>query len=93
MERYEQLLKDLETCAHAETCEECSQKENQDGVPECYQIIMDRAAKAIRKQARANEAMLRWNRRMSEDLTRARVSGINGIRAVLELIGAVEAER
>ena len=55
---YEQILKDLEVCGKNNTCEGCSQQENQKGEPDCFRIIMGQAANMIRELAKERKRMI-----------------------------------
>lgn len=54
---YDELLNDLDICSRADVCTGCSQ-EGLGGVPECYQIVMERAAKALRERLQAEKNMI-----------------------------------
>ena len=54
---YDELLKDLDICSRADVCSGCS-REGTGGVPECYQIVMERAARALRERLQAEKNMI-----------------------------------
>ena len=54
---YEILLNDLDICSTKETCTGCS-VEGEDKVPECYQLVMARAAEAIRERLEQEKKMI-----------------------------------
>ena len=62
---YEVIIKDLEICSKNEACTGCSQ-EGEGGVPECYQIVMEQAAQAIKHLLEERKDMIPAGKYLSE---------------------------
>ena len=93
---YETLLNDLDICSTKETCTGCS-VEGEDKVPECYQLVMARAAEAIRKLQAEREDMIPKGEYLSELMQQIRSTVtdknayIAGLNAALYIAMAISA--
>ena len=83
---YDEIIKDLEICGKGEVCTGCSMEE-QDR-EDCYRMLMMTAAAALKERTQTAEFLMDRNKGLRDEVMQVRLSGINGIRAVFELIGA-----
>lgn len=83
---YDEIIKDLEICGKGGVCAGCSMEEC--GGEDCYRILMMTAAAALKERTQTAEFLIDQNKDLRDKVIQARLTGINGIRAVFELIGA-----
>ena len=83
---YDEIIKDLEICGKGEVCTGCSMEKHDR--EDCYRILMMTAAAALKERTQTAEFLIDQNKDLRDKVIRARLTGINGIRAVFELIGA-----
>ena len=83
---YDKIIKDLEICGNGGACTGCSMEKRDR--EDCYRILMMTAAAALKERTQTAEFLLDRNKDLRDEVMQVRLSGINGIRAVFELIGA-----